>query len=85
MPGSSAPRRRRAEGRRSGAQRRGAARGAGRRPSAYRDIALFNAAAALIVAGKAASLDDGVAQGAAAIDAGAARRALERLIAVSNA
>ncbi len=55
------------------------------RPGAYRDIALINAGAALVVAGKAASLKDGVAQGAAAIDSGAARRALERLIAVSNA
>jgi anthranilate phosphoribosyltransferase len=54
-------------------------------PSAYRDIALINAAAALIVAGKATSLKDGVAQGASAIDSGAARGALDRLIAVSNA
>lgn len=54
-------------------------------PGAYRDIALINAAAALVVAGKAASLRDGVGQGAAAIDSGAARRALDRLIAVSNA
>ena len=54
-------------------------------PGAYRDIALINAGAALVVAGKAASLEDGVAQGAAAIHSGAARRALERLIAVSNA
>jgi anthranilate phosphoribosyltransferase len=54
-------------------------------PGAYRDIALINAGAALVVAGKAASLRDGVAQGAAAIDSGAARNTLDRLIAVSNA
>jgi len=52
---------------------------------AYRDIALINAAAALIVAGKAASLKEGVALGDAAIRSGAARRTLDRLIAVSNA
>jgi anthranilate phosphoribosyltransferase len=54
-------------------------------PGAYRDIALLNTAAALVVAGAAASLKDGVAQGEAAIRSGAARRTLDRLIAVSNA
>jgi anthranilate phosphoribosyltransferase len=54
-------------------------------PGAYRDIALINAGAALVLAGKAASLKDGVAQGAEVIDSGAARRSLELLIAVSNA
>ncbi len=54
-------------------------------PGAYRDIALINAGAALVVAGRAASLRDGVAQGAAAIDSGAALKTLDRLIAVSNA
>ncbi len=53
--------------------------------SAYGDIALMNAAAALVVAGKATSLKDGVVQGEAAIRSGAARRTLDRLIAVSNA
>ena len=52
---------------------------------AYRDIALVNAAAGLVVAGRARSLEDGVAQGAAAIDSGAALGVLDRLIAVSNA
>jgi len=52
---------------------------------AYRDIALINAAAGLVIAGKAASLKEGVAQGAAAIDSGAAQSVLDRLIAVSNA
>ncbi len=51
---------------------------------AYRDIALINSAAALVIAGKAASLKEGVAKGDWAIRAGAARRALDRLIAASN-
>jgi anthranilate phosphoribosyltransferase len=50
----------------------------------YRDIVLYEAAAAFIVAGKAADLKAGVAIGADSIDAGKARRALERMIAISN-
>ncbi len=42
-------------------------------------------AAALVVAGKAGTIKDGVAMGEAAIRSGAARRTLDRLIAVSNA
>jgi len=52
--------------------------------SAYRDIAVFNAAAALIVAGKADGLKHGAAVAAEAIDGGRARAVLERLVAVSN-
>ena len=52
--------------------------------SAYRDIAVFNAAAALIVAGKAEGLKHGAAVAAEAIDSGRARAVLERLVAVSN-
>ena len=52
--------------------------------SAYRDIAVFNAAAALIVAGKAEGLKHGAAIAAEAIDSGRARAVLERLVAVSN-
>jgi anthranilate phosphoribosyltransferase len=51
----------------------------------YRDIALLNAAAGLVVAGRAGSLKEGVEQGAAAIGSGAARGVLDRLIAASNA
>jgi anthranilate phosphoribosyltransferase len=51
----------------------------------FRDIALLNAAAALIVGGKAANLTDGVALAAHSIESGAAAKALEKLIAVSNA
>ena len=50
----------------------------------YRDIVLFNTSAALIVAGKAGSLEDGVARAAQAIDSGAANLALDKLIAVTN-
>ncbi len=53
-------------------------------PGAYRDIVLFNAAGALIVAGKAKELKEGVALAAAAIDNGKARAVLQHLIAVTN-
>jgi anthranilate phosphoribosyltransferase len=46
---------------------------------------LLNAAAALIVGGKAATLEEGVAQAAKAIDSGAASAALAKLVAISNA
>ena len=49
-----------------------------------RDIAVLNAAAALIVADKAANLMDGAALAAHAIESGAARAALEKLVAISN-
>ena len=48
-------------------------------PGAYRDTVLFNTAAALIVAGRANNLRDGVAQAAGAIASGAAMNALETL------
>jgi anthranilate phosphoribosyltransferase len=50
----------------------------------YRDIAVLNAAAALVIAGRAATLADGVALAQSSIDHGRAEAALERLIAVSN-
>ncbi|MCB1446371.1 MAG: anthranilate phosphoribosyltransferase [Rhizobiaceae bacterium] len=52
--------------------------------NAYRDIALLNAGASLVVAGKADTVAEGVAMAADAIDEGRAFAALERLIAVSN-
>ena len=52
---------------------------------AYRDIVLLNAAAAALVAGKAKSYAEGAGLAAAAIDRGAAKAVLKRLIAVSNA
>jgi anthranilate phosphoribosyltransferase len=48
-----------------------------------RDIALFSAAAAMIVGGKADNLKDGVALGARSIDSGAAGAALDRLVAIT--
>jgi anthranilate phosphoribosyltransferase len=48
-------------------------------PGAYRDVVLLNAAASLIVAGKAADLKSGVAFAAQAIDEGAAFGVLARL------
>lgn len=51
---------------------------------AYRDIVLLNAAAALIVADKAETLREGVDMAAKAIDSGAAKAVLAKLIAVSN-
>ncbi|MDR3498417.1 MAG: anthranilate phosphoribosyltransferase [Parvibaculum sp.] len=50
----------------------------------YRDIVLLNAAGALIVAGKAKTLAEGVAIAARAIDSGAAKTVLARLVAASN-
>lgn len=53
--------------------------------NAFRDIAVFNAAAALVVAGAVPVLQDGVARAAAALDSGEARGALQRLVIASNA
>jgi anthranilate phosphoribosyltransferase len=50
-----------------------------------RDIVLLNAAAALIVAGKAKDLKEGVAIGAKSIASGAAKQALAKLVAITNA
>jgi len=53
--------------------------------SAYRDVAVLNAAAALIVAGRAADLKSAAAMATKAIDSGEAEGRLDRLIAVSTA
>ena len=45
---------------------------------------LINAGAALIVAGKAQNLKEGAALAANAIDSGAARATLAKLVAISN-
>ena len=52
-------------------------------PGAYRDTVLFNAAAALIVADKAADLREGVSMASASIGSGAALAALQTLRRVS--
>ncbi|HEX3505679.1 MAG TPA: anthranilate phosphoribosyltransferase [Xanthobacteraceae bacterium] len=50
----------------------------------YRDVALFNAAAALVVAGKAKNLAAGLDLAAQSVDSGEAEGRLDRLIVVSN-
>jgi anthranilate phosphoribosyltransferase len=50
----------------------------------FRDVSILNAAAALIVAGKAKDLKEGAALAAKSIDSGEAEGRLDRLIAVSN-
>jgi anthranilate phosphoribosyltransferase len=50
----------------------------------FRDVALLNAAAALVVAGKAKDLKAGLALAAHSVDSGEAEGRLDRLIVVSN-
>jgi anthranilate phosphoribosyltransferase len=52
--------------------------------NAYRDISLANAAASLVIAGKAETINDGMRLATLSLDSGATAVALERLIAVSN-
>jgi anthranilate phosphoribosyltransferase len=49
-----------------------------------RDVVLLNAAAVLVVADAAPDLKAGVAQAAASIDSGSAKRALAALVEISN-
>ncbi|MBW9061992.1 anthranilate phosphoribosyltransferase [Rhizobium herbae] len=51
----------------------------------YRDIALANAAASLVIAGRAADLREGMVLARHSLTSGAAKATLERLIRVSNA
>jgi len=51
---------------------------------AYRDIVVFGAAAALLIAGKATDLKNGAELAAACIDSGAAKATLEAVIRLSN-
>jgi anthranilate phosphoribosyltransferase len=52
--------------------------------NAYRDISLVNAAASLVIAGKAETIHDGMRLAAQSLDSGATALALEKLIAISN-
>lgn len=52
--------------------------------NAYRDIALCNAAASLVIAGKAADVLEGMILATTSLDNGNAAAVLERLVAVSN-
>src|SRR3546814_8723552 len=54
------------------------------KPSAYRDIVVLGSAAALIVAGKAETLEQGATLAADAIDGGGALDVLNRLVRVTN-
>jgi anthranilate phosphoribosyltransferase len=49
-----------------------------------RDVSVLNAGAAIYVAGGAADLPEGVSKATQAIDSGAAREVLERLVARSR-
>jgi anthranilate phosphoribosyltransferase len=51
---------------------------------AYRDIVLFGAAAALIVAGRTDDLKEGVTIASDAISSGRALKALETMVAITN-
>jgi anthranilate phosphoribosyltransferase len=53
-------------------------------PGANRDIGLLNAAAGLMVAGRAADLAGGLVQAAQSIDSGRAEAALDALVAISQ-
>lgn len=50
----------------------------------YRDIVLYNAAAALVVADKAGTLEDGAEIAAEAIDSGKAKAALDSMVAITT-
>jgi anthranilate phosphoribosyltransferase len=50
----------------------------------FRDIVLLNAGAALLVAGRAKTLRDGVALAAESIDRGKAKTVLEALVKLSH-
>ena len=53
-------------------------------PGPYRDVVLFNAAAALMIAGKAADFADGAAMAARSIDYHHAREKLQQLVEITN-
>src|SRR4051812_35351320 len=53
-------------------------------PGAPRDIVLFNAGVALLIAGRTATIPDGIAMAAEAIDSGRARQVLDTLVRVSQ-
>jgi anthranilate phosphoribosyltransferase len=55
------------------------------KPSPYRDVAIMNAGAALVVAGAAKALAEGAELARKSLSSGSARARLDRLVAVSNA
>lgn len=52
--------------------------------NAYRDVALCNAAASLVVAGKASDVTEGMHLASQSLDSGSAAAALAKLVAISN-
>jgi anthranilate phosphoribosyltransferase len=54
-------------------------------PGAARDVVMLNAGAALFIAGRAGSVREGITRAAKAIDSGAARATLDRMIRSSRA
>jgi anthranilate phosphoribosyltransferase len=50
------------------------------RKTPARDIVVLNAGAALLVAGRASSVGEGISRAAAAIDSGAASETLDRMV-----
>ena len=54
------------------------------KPGPFRDVAILNAAAALVVAGKVKDLKDGAKLAAQSIDSGDARKRLDKLVSISN-
>jgi anthranilate phosphoribosyltransferase len=50
-----------------------------------RDVVLLNSGAALVIAGRAAAVEDGIELAARSLDSGAARRVLEELVTRTNA
>ena len=57
----------------------------GVQPGAARDVVLLNAGASLFIAGRAASIREGIAQAAEGIDSGRAAEVLTSLAAASHA
>ncbi len=54
------------------------------KPGPFRDVAILNAAAALVVAGKAKDIKEGAKLAAQSIDSGEAKKRLDKLVSVSN-
>jgi anthranilate phosphoribosyltransferase len=55
------------------------------KPGAPREIVLLNAAASLLIAGRVATIQEGIALASGALDSGAASAVLDRLVRASNA
>jgi anthranilate phosphoribosyltransferase len=56
----------------------------GQEAGPHRDVVLLNAAAALLVSGKASTMEEGLTEAAESIDSGAAARTLDRWVEVSS-